>query len=97
VSRLPALTGAEAAMIDHYLAVVDCLGRINPARADRTYDALRAAQALVAHATALRGALGLMHERGETELHTETLATALRVLGGQRRTARIGVPPEPTM
>ncbi|MGW2561554.1 hypothetical protein ACWCXB_20310 [Streptomyces sp. NPDC001514] len=91
---LPALTRAESEFIDRYLEVVDQLGRINPARGAHTYGALRAAQALTAHAIALRDALALMHARGENELHAPTLARALRVLDGERRTARITVPPE---
>ena len=90
---LPALTRAEAELIDRYLEVVDLLGRINPARRGDTYGGLRAAQALVSRATALRDALTLMHQRGESELHAPTLARALRVLDGERRTARVTVPP----
>ncbi|QIB47155.1 hypothetical protein [Streptomyces aureoverticillatus] len=90
---LPALTRAEEEVIDAYLAVVDLVGRINPARAEHTYGGLRAAQALVSRATELRDALVLMHQRGETEVHTETLARALRVLDGERRAARVTVPP----
>lgn len=90
---LPALTRAEAELIDRYLDVVDLLGRINPAREGDTYRGLRAAQALVGKATALRDALALMHRRRETELHATTLARALRVLDGERRTARVGLPP----
>ncbi|MEU2157100.1 hypothetical protein ABZ532_19135 [Streptomyces sp. NPDC019396] len=93
---LPALTRAESEFIDRYLEVVDQLGRINPARGTHTYGALRAAQALAARAGALRDALTLMHARGESELHAPTLARALRVLDGERRTARITVPPEQT-
>ncbi|MER7203772.1 hypothetical protein CG723_34810 [Streptomyces sp. CB01635] len=91
---LPALTRAECELLDRYLEVVDLLGRINPARSDHTYGGLRAAQALVGGATALRDALTLMHQRGETELHATTLARALRVLDGERRTQRVTVPPE---
>ncbi|MBL3664651.1 hypothetical protein JL475_01150 [Streptomyces sp. M2CJ-2] len=90
---LPALTSAEAELIDRYLEAVDLLGRINPARDGDTYRGLRAAQALVGKAVALRDALALMHRRGETELHTATLARALRVLDGERRTARVILPP----
>jgi hypothetical protein len=90
---LPALTRAEAELIDRYLEVVDLLGRINPTRHGDTYGGLRAAQALVSRATALRDALTLMHQRGESELHAPTLARALRVLDGERRTARVTVPP----
>ncbi|OAH10995.1 hypothetical protein [Streptomyces jeddahensis] len=90
---LPALTRAEGELIDRYLEVVDLLGRINPARAHDTYGGLRAAQALVGAAAALRDALTLMHQRGETEVHTPTLARALRVLDGERRAARVTVPP----
>ncbi|MGV9881623.1 hypothetical protein [Streptomyces sp. NPDC003006] len=92
---LPALTRAEAELIDRYLEVVDLLGRINPARAEHTYGGLRAAQALVGRATALRDALTLMHQRGESEVHAATLAQALRVLDGERRARRVGVPPPP--
>ncbi|MET8977275.1 hypothetical protein ABZX85_16800 [Streptomyces sp. NPDC004539] len=90
---LPALTRAEAELVDQYLAAVDLLGRINPSRDGDTYRGLRAAQALVARATALRDALTLMHQRGEHEVHAPTLARALRVLDGDRRTARVTLPP----
>ncbi|MDQ0963509.1 hypothetical protein QFZ66_007387 [Streptomyces sp. B4I13] len=90
---LPALTRAEAELIDGYLDVVDMLGRINPAHHGDTYRGLRAAQALVSKAAALRDALTLMHQRGESELHARTLARALRVLDGERRTARVTLPP----
>ncbi|WP_121721162.1 hypothetical protein [Streptomyces sp. E2N171] len=90
---LPALTRAEAELIDRYLEVVDLLGRINPAQPGDTYRSLRAAQALVGKAVALRDALTVTHRRGETELHAETLARALRVLDGERRTARVTLPP----
>jgi len=92
---LPALTRAECELLDRYLEVVDLLGRINPARSGHTYGGLRAAQALVSKATALRDALALMHQRGESEVHATTLAHALRVLDGERRTQRVTVPPEP--
>ncbi|MFF6996570.1 hypothetical protein ACFY93_16695 [Streptomyces sp. NPDC008313] len=90
---LPALTRAEAELIDRYLDVVDLLGRINPARREDTYGGLRAAQALVVKAAALRDALTLMHQRGESEVHAPTLARALRVLDGERRAARVTLPP----
>ncbi|MFR0354105.1 hypothetical protein [Streptomyces sediminimaris] len=90
---LPALTRAEGELIDRYLDVVDLLGRVNPARQKDTYSGLRAAQALVGEAVALRDALALMHQRGESELHVPTLGRALRVLDGERRTARVTVPP----
>ncbi|MER8015295.1 hypothetical protein ACIQ7S_18140 [Streptomyces griseoluteus] len=91
---LPALTRAEGELIDRYLAAAELLGRINPARHGDTYRALRAAQALVRTAAALRDALALMHERGERELCGGTLAHALRVLDGERRTARVALPPD---
>jgi hypothetical protein len=90
---LPALTRAEGQVIDSYLAVIDLLGRINPARARNTYGGLRAAQALVDKAAALRDALTLMHERGENELHSGTLESALRVLDGERRSSLVALPP----
>ncbi|MFF0433475.1 hypothetical protein ACFYU9_14760 [Streptomyces sp. NPDC004327] len=92
---LPALTRAEGELVDAYLEVVDLLGRINPARSSHTYGALRAAQALVGRAAALREALTLMHARGESEVHADTLARALRVLDGERRAARVTVPRSP--
>ncbi|MGY0056608.1 hypothetical protein ACWY4P_08605 [Streptomyces sp. LZ34] len=90
---LPALTRAEGALVDGYLDAVDLLGRINPARGNDTYAGLRAAQALVGKAAALRDALALMHERGESRLHATTLERALRVLDGERRTERVTLPP----
>ncbi|MBM9509542.1 hypothetical protein [Actinacidiphila acididurans] len=92
---LPALTRSEGELVDCYLEVVDLLGRINPSRARDTYGALRAAQALVARAAALKEALTVMHMRGETELHHATLGRALRVLDGERRSGLVAVAPEP--
>jgi len=89
---LPALTRAEGDLVDAYLEAVDLLGRINPARGHDTYGGLRAAQALVGKAIALRDALALMHDRGESELHTATLTRALRVLDGERRSERVTLP-----
>jgi hypothetical protein len=90
---LPALTRAEAEFIDRYLEVLDQLGRINPARGGDTYGALRAAQALASHAAGLRDALVLMHDRGESQIHANTLARTLRLLDGERRAGRVAVPP----
>ncbi|MCF3961482.1 hypothetical protein [Streptomyces fuscigenes] len=93
---LPALTRAECDVVDAYLAVVDLVARINPARVEDTYSALRAAQALPARARELREALDVMHARGESELHAGTLGRALRVLDGERRTGRVALPPAAT-
>ncbi|MCQ0021765.1 hypothetical protein M4914_01435 [Streptomyces somaliensis DSM 40738] len=93
---LPALTRAEGAYVDAYLDAVDLMGRLNPARAAHTYGALRAAQALAGRAVALRDALALMHRRGEHEVHTGTLARALRALDGERRTRRVTLPQDPS-
>ncbi|MFJ4125834.1 hypothetical protein DLE01_40000 [Streptomyces sp. FT05W] len=93
---LPALTRAEAEFVDRYLEVLDQVGRINPARGSDTYGALRAAQALASRAVALREALVLMHERGESQIHAETLARALRLLDGDRRAGRVALPQEPS-
>jgi hypothetical protein len=92
---LPALTRAEGAVLDGYLAALDLLGRVNPARGRDTYGALRAAQALVSRSVELRDALAAMHERGESELHAATLARALRVLDGEQRAARVSLPRTP--
>ena len=91
---LPALTRAECELVDRYLEVVDLIARINPARGEDTYSGLRAAQALVSRAAELRDALTLMHQRGESRVHAGTLARALRVLDGERRTNRVTLPPE---
>jgi hypothetical protein len=92
---MPALTDAECSLIDHYLAVVDLLARINPARSGgHTYTGLRAAQSLATEARALLEALELMWSRGERELHVPTLTRALRALDGERRAARVTVPPD---
>jgi hypothetical protein len=92
--RLPALTDAECSFIDHYLALVDLLGRINPARSTgHTYACLRAAQSLAGEARALLDAIELMWERGEREIHVSTLTQALRALDGERRAGRITIPP----
>jgi len=90
---LPALTRAEGQVVDGYLEVLDLLGRINPGRGGSSYSGLRAAQALVAKSAQLRDALTLMHERGESELHGETLRRALRVLDGERRASLVAPPP----
>ncbi|THA77026.1 hypothetical protein E6R60_10650 [Streptomyces sp. A0642] len=92
---LPALTRAEGEFIDRYLQVLDQVGRINPVHGADTYGALRAAQALVSYSVALREALALMHERGESRIHAATLTRALRVLDGERRSGRVTVPPAP--
>ena len=92
--RMPALTDAECSVIDHYLAVVDLVARINPARGSgRTYTCLRAAQDLATEARALLEALELMWQRGERELHVATLTQALRALDGERRATRVTIPP----
>jgi hypothetical protein len=92
--RVPALTDAECAFVDAYLALVDLLARVNPSRSTgNAYGALRAAQSLPGQARALLDALELMWSRGERELHVPTLTQALRALDGARRTARVTVPP----
>lgn len=89
---LPALTRAEADVVDRYLEVVDLLGRINPSRSRHTLSALTAAQGLVTAGTALRDALNTMHLRGEWEVYAGQLEHALRVLDGERRTRRVSLP-----
>ena len=86
---MPALTGAEADLVNAYLATVDYLGRANPTTNSQTYRAMVAAQGLAAQAAALRDALALMWQRGETEIDTAVFARALRLLDGQRRVDRI--------
>lgn len=92
---LPALTRAEGDVVDHDLEVVDLLGRVNPARCHHTLRALSAAQGLVTATSRLRDALTLMHARGEWEVYAPQLDRALRVLDGERRTARVTLPPMP--
>ena len=92
--RVPALTDAEGSFVDHYLAMVDLLARINPARSGgHAYACLRAAQALAGEARALLEAVELMWERGEREIHVATLTQALRALDGDRRAGRVTLPP----
>ncbi len=91
--RVPALTDAECSFIDHYLAMVDLVARINPARSSgRTHACLIAAQYLADEAKALLEAIELMWERGEREVHVGTLTQALRALDGERRAARVTIP-----
>jgi len=91
---MPALTDAECSLVDHYLAVVDLVARINPARGSgHAYRCLRAAQSLATEARALLEALELMWERGEREIHGPTLTQALRALDGERRASRVAIPP----
>jgi hypothetical protein len=92
--RVPALTDAECSFVDHYLAVVDLVARINPARSKgHAYACLRAAQELAGEARALLEAVELMWQRGEREIHVSTLTRALRALDGDRRAARVTLPP----
>ena len=94
IPRVPALTDAECSFIDRYLAVVDLVARINPARSTgHAYACLRAAQALAGEARALLEAVELMWERGEHEIHVTTLTQALRALDGDRRAGRVTLPP----
>jgi hypothetical protein len=91
---VPALTDAECSFVDHYLAVVDLVARINPARSKgHAYACLRAAQELAGEARALLAAVELMWERGEREIHVRTLTQALRALDGDRRAGRVTLPP----
>ena len=91
---MPALTDAECSFVDSYLALVDLVARINPARSSgHIYACLRAAQALAGQATALLAAVELMWERGEREIHVGTLTQALRALDGERRAGRVTLPP----
>ncbi|NUT35899.1 MAG: hypothetical protein HOV79_22825 [Hamadaea sp.] len=92
---MPALTAAEADAVDAYAALLRHLAQANPARQDQTYGALRAAQALVADAVALRDALALMFARGETEVHSSTLVRALRLLDVDQHIDRIGLAQPP--
>ncbi|MFI7442885.1 hypothetical protein [Nonomuraea indica] len=89
---LPALTRAEQDFLDHYLRILELLGRINPASAEHTYTGVNAAQALVTEAARLRDALTLMYDRDEREIHSEPLVRALRILGADDRIRRLSLP-----
>jgi len=93
-SPLPPLTSSEREFIERYLGVIDLLGRINPANAESTYAALRAAQGLVGEAKGLRDALETMFQRGEKEVFSDDLVRALRQLDGRRRIGRLALPDE---
>ncbi|MEU7277493.1 hypothetical protein AB0A69_01670 [Streptomyces sp. NPDC045431] len=89
---IPALTEAESRVVDAYLAALKRLGGANPSRTTETYTALRAAQALVAEARALRDGLSAMYERQEKEIHVRTMARAVRALDGDRLLQRLRPP-----
>ena len=94
-SPLPALTYAEAEVLERYARVLELLARVNPARtAGTTAACLVSADALVSEARALREALATMVERGEKELFSATLARTLRHLRADERAARLGAGPE---
>lgn len=86
----PSLTDAEKDFVDVYLSILDRVGRINPGTGvGKTYSALRAAQALVSDARALREILDLMMRRGEREIFGGVLTRALLEFDGGRRSRRI--------
>lgn len=88
--ELPALTDAESRFVDQYVAVLDALGRLNPANVGgHTYSLVRASQDLAAASTRLRDAAAVMWERGEREVFAPTLVRALLLLDGERRTTRL--------
>ncbi|MER7334978.1 MULTISPECIES: hypothetical protein [Micromonospora] len=94
--ELPALTRAEQELVDRYLRIVDLVARLNPARDSGHFDVrgcVLAAQALAAEAKAIGVTAETMLERGEDELHVATLARAMRALDGERRIARLRLPP----
>lgn len=93
---MPAPTRAEAEFVDCRLEALDRFGRINPARDNDIYGALRAAQALASRTVALRDAPALMHERGGSQIHADILAGVLRLLDGERRAGRVAVAPAPS-
>ncbi|WP_330461221.1 hypothetical protein [Streptomyces sp. NBC_00820] len=93
---MPALTDAESRVMDAYVAVLKRLSSVNPAQTTGTYTALRAAQALVSEARALRDALSLMFERHEKEIHVRTMAKALETLEGDRLLHRLSPPQDGT-
>ncbi|GAB3136805.1 hypothetical protein GCM10027290_01200 [Micromonospora sonneratiae] len=94
--ELPALTRAEQELVERYLRIVDLVVRLNPARDSGHFDVmgcLLAAQALTAEARAIGTVAETMRERGENELHAGTLARAMRAMDGERRIARLRLPP----
>ncbi|MFF2501820.1 hypothetical protein ACFVTY_00275 [Streptomyces sp. NPDC058067] len=78
------------------MAVLKRLTSINPTQTTGTYTTLRAAQALVSDARALRDGLSLMFERQEKEIHIRTMAKALQCLESDRILLRLGPPAEDT-
>ncbi len=88
--HLPALTEAEAEVLERYARMLELLARLNPARtASNTRGCLHAAAALVSEARGLQAALARMQERGEEELFNQVLSDALRHLHIDRHIARI--------
>lgn len=90
---LPALTAAEADLIEHYVRTLELLARVNPARtASTVHGCLVAAQALVSEARALHAALAMMQSRGQDEVCTYVLSRTLRCLEADRHLARLALP-----
>ena len=85
----PALTEAEYDLLDRYVDVLRLIARLNPGgRTNSTKAALNAAELLVIESRYLRDAFATMLERGETELHTRTLARILRAMEADRHAER---------
>jgi len=86
----PAITEAEATLVERYARIVELLGRINPARtASNIHGCLRAAAALEAEAQSLHAALVTMHERGENEMFNQVFSDVLSHLQIDRHVARL--------
>ena len=87
---LPALTHAEAELVDRYVRILELLARLNPARtASNTRGCLHAAAALLSEARGLHASLATMQKRGEDELFNDVLSTALQHLDADRQVARL--------
>ncbi|MGH2690391.1 MAG: hypothetical protein ACRDKW_16525 [Actinomycetota bacterium] len=90
-----ALTEAERGFALAYLALLDLVGRLNPANVRHTYQLVVASQALESTARTLRESVEQMWERDQREVFSNDLIRELRALGAERRIGRIGLPGPP--
>jgi hypothetical protein len=86
---IPGLTAAEADLLEHYVRILELLGRLNPARTASTVHGCLVGQALVSEARALHAALASMQSRGQDEVFHHVLSRALRHLQADRHLARL--------
>ena len=90
--RPRALTEAERDYVAAYIALLDLVGRLNPANSHHVYQLVAASQALGSTARTLRDAAERMWQREQREVFSRDLVEVLRSLGAERRIERIRLP-----